>query len=71
MNEYRCKLQIGIDEINKQEFLTARIESLSFRLKTVIITIILIKYTSTHFSVRFLNFTAEPAMEPTAPKYCT
>ena len=64
-----CKLQFGIDEINKHVFLTARIESFSVRLKTATTKIILIKYTSTHFSLRFSNFTAEPAMEPTAPKY--
>ena len=64
-----CKLQFGIDKINKHKFLTARIVSLSVRLKTATTKIILIKYTSTRFSVRFSNFTAEPAMEPTAPKY--
>ena len=39
---------------------TARIESLSVRLKTATTKIILIKYTSTSFSVRFSKFTAEP-----------
>ena len=63
-----CILQFGIDIINKHEFLlTARIESLSVQLKTATTKVILIKYTSTRFSVRFSNITAEPAMETTAP----
>ena len=50
-------------------FSTAHIESLSVRRKIATTNIFLIKFTSTRFSVYFSNFTAERAMEPTAPKY--
>ena len=64
-----CKQKFSIDEMNNHEFSTASTESFNDWWKAATTKTIPIKCSSTLFSAHFFNFTAQCAIERTAPKY--